>query len=411
MIYEKDKIRRLIEYKDKITNAQIKNDLEWIVECYNEYFNKLPNNSFDRANKKCVDGFFAIDIISFNDNDNNPVYAIRYKIGDVKYTMFNKRGGEYSYHYDLFYITKDDLERIAYLGNGDQAVVFPYGNDPYSESEDGYIQHYRLYGPSYPSLPQPGRTEWTITERNGKIVVRFTLPYEAFSQLEAVLEYGPYYEMEYKYFKKALEVIEENIVAMENFLRVYKNTKAEHINELLKKTYSIPRKRLMMLDDREAEEWLDQKRKEKSKYPVFDEAGLTVTAFDGTLVRSRAEALQYEAYYIYNLPVIFEYPYKIGNELYRPDFLSLDVYLRRDVISEHLGNWFHENDHKRNKYRNESIHRIDEYTKIGFYPEDNLMLTFGTNDRVFNAQSIHRKVALMAFPPPDKDTIEMLRRA
>ena len=81
------------------------------------------------------------------------------------------------------------------------------------------------------------------------------------------------------------------------------------------------------------------------------------------------------------------------------------------MISEHLGNWFHENDHKRNKYRNESIHRIDEYTKIGFYPEDNLMLTFGTNDRVFNVQSIHRKVALMAFPPPDKDTIEMLRRA
>ncbi len=38
MVYEKDKIRRLIEYKDKITNTQIKNDLEWIVACYNEYF-------------------------------------------------------------------------------------------------------------------------------------------------------------------------------------------------------------------------------------------------------------------------------------------------------------------------------------------------------------------------------------
>ena len=43
MIYEKDKIRRLIEYKDKITNAQIKNDLEWIVECYNEYFVNSKN--------------------------------------------------------------------------------------------------------------------------------------------------------------------------------------------------------------------------------------------------------------------------------------------------------------------------------------------------------------------------------
>lgn len=38
MVYEKDKIRRLIEYKDKITQSQIKNDLEWIVASYNEYF-------------------------------------------------------------------------------------------------------------------------------------------------------------------------------------------------------------------------------------------------------------------------------------------------------------------------------------------------------------------------------------
>lgn len=38
MVYEKDKIRRLIEYKDKITQPQIKNDLEWIVASYNEYF-------------------------------------------------------------------------------------------------------------------------------------------------------------------------------------------------------------------------------------------------------------------------------------------------------------------------------------------------------------------------------------
>lgn len=48
MIYEKDKIRRLIEHKDKITNTQIKNDLEWIVASYNEYF----VNSKDYENEK-----------------------------------------------------------------------------------------------------------------------------------------------------------------------------------------------------------------------------------------------------------------------------------------------------------------------------------------------------------------------
>ena len=38
MIYEKDKINRLIEYKDNYTQGQLKNDLEWILEAYNEYF-------------------------------------------------------------------------------------------------------------------------------------------------------------------------------------------------------------------------------------------------------------------------------------------------------------------------------------------------------------------------------------
>ena len=38
MIYEKDKIKRLIEYKDKIIGEQEKNDLEWILGTYNEYY-------------------------------------------------------------------------------------------------------------------------------------------------------------------------------------------------------------------------------------------------------------------------------------------------------------------------------------------------------------------------------------
>jgi predicted AlkP superfamily phosphohydrolase/phosphomutase len=50
MVYEKDKIRRLIEYKDKITNTQIKNDLEWIVASYNEYF--VNSKDYEMQNKQ-----------------------------------------------------------------------------------------------------------------------------------------------------------------------------------------------------------------------------------------------------------------------------------------------------------------------------------------------------------------------
>lgn len=50
MIYEKDKIKRLIEYKDKIIQPQLKNDLEWILGTYNEYF--INSNEYEYQRKE-----------------------------------------------------------------------------------------------------------------------------------------------------------------------------------------------------------------------------------------------------------------------------------------------------------------------------------------------------------------------
>ena len=44
MIYEKDKIRRLIEYTDKITQSQINNDLEWILEQYTRNYMEIKDS-------------------------------------------------------------------------------------------------------------------------------------------------------------------------------------------------------------------------------------------------------------------------------------------------------------------------------------------------------------------------------
>ena len=54
MIYEKDKIRRLIEYKDKITQLPIKNDLEWIVASYNEYFVNSKDYEYQQKEYKTI---------------------------------------------------------------------------------------------------------------------------------------------------------------------------------------------------------------------------------------------------------------------------------------------------------------------------------------------------------------------
>ena len=62
MIYEKDKIRRLIEYKDKITQSQIKNDLEWIVASYNEYFvNSKDYEIQSKQYRNVLNKYYAVE--------------------------------------------------------------------------------------------------------------------------------------------------------------------------------------------------------------------------------------------------------------------------------------------------------------------------------------------------------------
>lgn len=215
---------------------------------------------------------------------------------------------------------------------------------------------------------------------------------------------------EHAFYTKGAEIIRSNILAMESFLSIYQSTGAEHINELLHSTYKIPQTSTLLISDYEANKWLKDAIIKKNSYPIFDPDSLKVTAFDGTKMRSRAEALHYEAFYIYDVPVVFELPYEIGSEILRPDFSFLDVFTTTQKIWEHLGNWFHESKYKRERYREESIHRIDQFTTIGYYPEQNLFLSFGANDNVFDIQSIHRKIAMFAAPPPSIETIEMLKR-
>ena len=212
------------------------------------------------------------------------------------------------------------------------------------------------------------------------------------------------------FYEKSLQVIRSNINVMEDFLRIYKSTGAEHINELLGVSYKLPPDSMLLRDDGEVDQWIRECEEKKRTYGVFDPASLKITAFDGTLMRSRAEAIHHEAFYIYNVPDIFELPYDIKGEVYRPDFTILDLFTMTQKMWEHLGNWFHSNEFKRSSYRKDTIHRTDQYASIGYFPEFNLLFTFGTQDNVFDIQALHRKIAMFAAPPPSKETIEMLKR-
>lgn len=65
---------------------------------------------------------------------------------------------------------------------------------------------------------------------------------------------------------------------------------------------------------------------------------------------------------------------------------------------------------KRSRYRTDAVTRWDQLAEIGFFPESNLLLTFGADENNFDAQAIHRKIAMLAAPPPSEETMNMLRR-
>ena len=81
MVYEKDKIRRLIEHKDKINQLQIKSDLEWIVERYNEYFVNSKDYEYQKNEyKKVLNKYYASEDEKASLKEELDLFKRKYKV-------------------------------------------------------------------------------------------------------------------------------------------------------------------------------------------------------------------------------------------------------------------------------------------------------------------------------------------
>ena len=54
MIYDKEKINRLIDFKDKLLNEQEKEDLRWIIESYNRFYVASKDFEFQEKDYKNI---------------------------------------------------------------------------------------------------------------------------------------------------------------------------------------------------------------------------------------------------------------------------------------------------------------------------------------------------------------------
>ena len=102
-------------------------------------------------------------------------------------------------------------------------------------------------------------------------------------------------------------------------------------------------------------------------------------------VRSKSEIFIADRLDDYLLPFIFEFPiYLEGRGWVYPDFMILNVWLRKVYIWEHLGKMDDPG------YLQDNLAKIRAYERSGYFPGDNLILTFETKNLPLDTREIDK---------------------
>lgn len=184
---------------------------------------------------------------------------------------------------------------------------------------------------------------------------------------------------ELRFCEEMMKCLEINIKLMEQFIADYRAVSVDSVKERLPKHYCpnhIGIGTHMEESDAVQKRYVEMKAR-KDTIPDIHPEQLNITTFDGTKVRSRAEALIYNQLWQAGFYVIYEYPieYERGRFV-RPDFLLIHPLTGRIFLWEHLGLWFDST--RQNNYRNDYNFKTDQYSRMGFAPGINLLTSYET---------------------------------
>ena len=107
----------------------------------------------------------------------------------------------------------------------------------------------------------------------------------------------------------------------------------------------------------------------------------------GERVRSKSEIMIADALDKAGVPYRYEYPLYvkgIGNT--HPDFLTLNIRTRKEIFWNHLGMLDDP------KYAEDNVWKINQYLKAGYYPGENMILTYETKDNPLNQKIIKQMI-------------------
>ncbi len=184
-----------------------------------------------------------------------------------------------------------------------------------------------------------------------------------------------------EYDKKVMKAAASEIRAIDRYLRDIPDSEAEEVYSVLSKERQELIQPVILPDEAFSAEWesvkYEGKRIEEDIPELFTD--------NGERVRSKSELLIANALARYGIPYRYEYPVRLnGFGMVHPDFMILNIRLRKEIFWEHLGRMDDEG------YVNRNIRKIHAYIRNDIFPGENLILTAETSENPIDTRIINK---------------------
>lgn len=180
------------------------------------------------------------------------------------------------------------------------------------------------------------------------------------------------------YDKRIVEAAAKELKALDKLIKL-QSSSVEDIYEALassRKTLVTP---IKLPDDEYVQQWLAREYEPMA----FDENDPIIESLKGLRVRSKSERLWADSFDKYGVPFLFEPPlYLEGIGWVRPDFVGLNVKMRKEIYVENLGMMDDAG------YAEDNVKKIRGYEASGLYLGDRLLITMETRRNPVNTRTV-----------------------
>lgn len=185
------------------------------------------------------------------------------------------------------------------------------------------------------------------------------------------------------YDKKIIQTCQEELKAIEKYLKLSPDIRAEQVYETLHEARQKLVVPIKVSDEQFIKAWeaipyIGKGFKEKD--PEFFSA-------KGERVRSKSEVMIADFLSREGIPYKYECPIELkGRGTIHPDFTILDVKNRKEIYLEHLGKMDDPG------YAEYNLSRVTDYELNGIFPGDRLIITYETKANPLNQKVLKNKI-------------------